>query len=186
VAARNSRRFIAPPPCCIDVPARQTSPGSDTPTLPFGARNSFVKATADVGDPAGARWETLDALVDTGATYTWTPALALSRLGVRPQFRREFVTADGRVAERDMAVTMTRWDGQALPALVVFGDDDSLPLLGAYTMEFEHAPRSCSSPPEEEEAIGFPTECGCTSSRRASRSRTRISRATTAASGTSA
>ena len=34
-----------------------------------------------------------------------------------------------------MAVTMARWDGQALSSLVVFGDDGSIPLLGAYTLE---------------------------------------------------
>jgi len=34
-----------------------------------------------------------------------------------------------------MAVTMTRWDGQSLPSLVVFGDENSLPLLGAYTLD---------------------------------------------------
>lgn len=93
------------------------------------------RATIDIGDPTGRRWEAVDALVDTGASYTWVPANVLVRLGVRPQFRREFVTADGRVIERDMAVTMTRWDGQALPSLIVFGDDGSLPLLGAYTLE---------------------------------------------------
>lgn len=99
------------------------------------------RASLNVGDATGTRWETVEALVDTGATYTWIPAGVLSRLGVRPQFRREFVTADGRVIERDMAVTMTSWDGQTLPTLVVFGGDDSLPLFGAYTMEgFELAP----------------------------------------------
>ncbi len=50
-------------------------------------------------------------------------------------FAVKFVTADGRVIERDMAVTMTRWNGQALPSLVVFGDKGSLPLVGAYTLE---------------------------------------------------
>ena len=30
---------------------------------------------------------------------------------------------------------MARWDGQALSSLVVFGDDGSIPLLGAYTLE---------------------------------------------------
>jgi len=93
------------------------------------------RATIDIGDPAGKRWEPIDALVDTGASYTWVPANVLAGLGVRPQFRREFVTADGRVIERDMAVTMTRWNGQALPSLVVFGDEGSLPLLGAYILE---------------------------------------------------
>jgi len=30
---------------------------------------------------------------------------------------------------------MARWDGQALPTLVVFGDEGSQPPLGAYTLE---------------------------------------------------
>jgi len=93
------------------------------------------RAAIDIGDPQGQRWETIEALVDTGAGYTWIPASTLARLGVSPQSRREFVTADGRIIERDMAVTMARWDGQALPSLVVFGDDGSIPLLGAYTLE---------------------------------------------------
>lgn len=88
-----------------------------------------------IGDPEGRRWETLDALVDTGASYTWIPRGILERLGVRPLFCREFETADGRVIELDMAVTMARWDGEMLPTLVVFGDEGSLPLLGAYTLE---------------------------------------------------
>ena len=93
------------------------------------------RAAIDIGDPQGQRWETIEALVDTGANYTWISASTLARLGVSPQSRREFVTADGRIIERDMAVTMARWDGQALPSLVVFGDDGSIPLLGAYTLE---------------------------------------------------
>lgn len=93
------------------------------------------RTAIDIGDPLGQRWQAVEALVDTGASYTWVPAGMLAKLGVRPQFRREFVTADNRVIERDMAVTMARWDGQALPTLVVFGEDGSPPLLGAYTLE---------------------------------------------------
>lgn len=93
------------------------------------------RATFDLGDPQGHRWEALDAVVDTEASYTWVPRDVLQRPGVTPQFRREFITGDGRVVERDMAVTMARWDGQALPTLVVFGDEASQPLLGAYTLE---------------------------------------------------
>lgn len=93
------------------------------------------RAAIDIGDPQGRQWETIEALVDTGASYTWVPADVLARLGVAPQFRREFVTADGRVIDRSVAVTMARWDGQALPTLVLFGDDGSLPLLGAYTLD---------------------------------------------------
>lgn len=93
------------------------------------------RTSIEIGDPLGQRWQAVEALVDTGASYTWVPAGTLAKLGVRPQFRREFITADNRVIERDMAVTMARWDGQALPTLVVFGEDGSLPLLGAYTLE---------------------------------------------------
>ena len=89
----------------------------------------------EIGDPDGERWESVRALVDSGATCTWAPANILERLGVQPQFRREFETADGRVIERDMAVAMARWNGEALPTLVAFGDEGSLPLLGAYTLE---------------------------------------------------
>jgi len=80
-------------------------------------------------------WETVDALVDTGSTYTWIPTQLLDRLNVRPQFRREFETADGRLIQRNMAVTMVRWNGEAMPTLVVFGEDTDAVLLGAYTLE---------------------------------------------------
>ena len=54
---------------------------------------------------------------------------------MRAQFQREFETADGRVIQRDMAITMARWDGEAMPTLVVFGGDRDAALLGAYTLE---------------------------------------------------
>jgi len=91
--------------------------------------------TIEVGDSAGQQWSDVEAVVDTSASYTWIPANVLHHLGVTPQFHREFMTADGRVVTRDMAVTMARWDGEALPTLVVFGDPGSMPLLGAYTLE---------------------------------------------------
>lgn len=97
------------------------------------------RVAIEIGDPQGLRWETVEALVDAGASYTWAPRDLFARLGLRPQFRREFLTADERVIERDMAVAMARWNGQALPTLVVFGDEGSLArslaMLGAYTLE---------------------------------------------------
>ncbi len=93
------------------------------------------RVTIEIGDPQGQRYEQVSALVDTGASYTWVPGEVLAQLGVRPQFRRDFLIADDRIIQRDMAVTMARYDGQALPTLVVFGDEGSVPLLGAYTSE---------------------------------------------------
>ena len=92
-------------------------------------------ATAEIGDPAGQRYETIEAIVDTGSTYTWVPKDALARLGVEPQSKREFETADGRVIERDVGRTWIRIDGKSEITLVVFGDEGSTPLLGAYTLE---------------------------------------------------
>jgi len=89
----------------------------------------------EIGDTRGERWETVEALVDTGASYSWIPADILSRLGVLPSFRREFATADGRVIEREMAETFARYDGEQHNTLVVVGDEGSMALLGAYTLE---------------------------------------------------
>ena len=89
----------------------------------------------EVGDPTESRFETVDALVDTGASHTWVPRDVLERLGVEPHTRWEFETADGRVIERDVAETRVRYNGQTHTTFVVFGDVGSQPLLGAYTLE---------------------------------------------------
>ena len=89
----------------------------------------------EIGDPQGQRWETADVLVDTGATYSWLSAELLRRLDVRPEFSIEFETADGRVIRRDAAHTRARLDGQERITIVVFGDEGSQSLLGAYILE---------------------------------------------------
>jgi predicted aspartyl protease len=92
-------------------------------------------AVFEVGDPAGQRWEPVEALVDTGASYSWVPEDVLRRLGVEPHFTLEFETADGRVIERGAAETFARLNGTRRTTVVVFGDEGSRALLGAYTME---------------------------------------------------
>ncbi len=47
----------------------------------------------EIGDPAGIRFDTLEALVDAAATYTWVPRDVLERLGVRPEEEWPFVLA---------------------------------------------------------------------------------------------
>jgi aspartyl protease family protein len=97
--------------------------------------------TFELGDPLGQRWRDVDALVDTGASFTWVPVDALADLGVTPEERWEFQIADGNVIERDVAETLVRYDGRERTTIVVFGDVGSTPLLGAYTLEgFKLAP----------------------------------------------
>ncbi len=89
----------------------------------------------DIGDPSGQRFEPLQALVDTGATYTVVPAPILERLGVQRHARDRFVLADGRGVDLDFGQTWVRVDDRTVITLVVFGEPDSRTLLGAYTLE---------------------------------------------------
>ena len=38
----------------------------------------------EIGAPSGSEFETVDAVVDTGATYTMLPGSVLTRLGIAP------------------------------------------------------------------------------------------------------
>jgi clan AA aspartic protease len=93
------------------------------------------RVSIEIGDPNGQRWQSVDTLVDTGATYTCVPGSVLHALGVEPAFRRRFLIADGREITRDMAETRIRLDGQEHTSFVVFADEGTEPLLGAYTLE---------------------------------------------------
>lgn len=97
---------------------------------PVGCFNVLM----EVGDPRGARFEPLEALVDTGTFYTMVPASILQELGVVPSDRRSFELADDRVVEYDMGETLLRLAGRTMFTLVVFGEGNK-PLLGAYTLE---------------------------------------------------
>jgi clan AA aspartic protease len=96
---------------------------------------STFRHPIEIGDPAGGRFESIDALVDTGATFTKAPSPLLRRLGVEPTRRSTFVLADGRHIERDVGQTWVRVNGQAVIRLVVFGNEGEEPLLGADTLE---------------------------------------------------
>jgi len=89
----------------------------------------------EIGDPLGNRFEPLEALADTGSSYTWVPRDVLQRLGVPVQARWEFELANGQVIEREIAQTWVRYNGNSHITFVVFGDEGSSPLLGAYTLE---------------------------------------------------
>ena len=84
---------------------------------------------------AGDGRETVEVLVDTGATYTTLPSSLLRRLDVEPFDRDEFVLADGRHIERDLGQTTVRIDGRPVITIVVYGEEDTTALLGAYTLE---------------------------------------------------
>jgi len=96
---------------------------------------SAFRVRIEIGDQSGQRFERLEALVDTGATYTWVPRSILDRLGIQPVEQRPFVLADGREIRYDIGWTMVRLDGKVLPSLIVFGEEETEPLLGVVTLE---------------------------------------------------
>lgn len=93
------------------------------------------RCNIELGSADQSRFERVEALVDTGATYTWIPRPILDRLGVQPLFKRQLKLADGRIIEREAAQVPIRIDSQVLVTICVFGDPGSEPLLGAVTLE---------------------------------------------------
>jgi clan AA aspartic protease len=93
------------------------------------------RVTVEVGPLAGGPFQRLEALVDTGATYTWVPRETLALLGIEPQQKRRFILADGRDVLYDVTWARARIGEQIEPTMVVFGDPGSEPLLGVFTLE---------------------------------------------------
>ena len=89
----------------------------------------------EVGDPGGRRYERVETLVDTGATYTSLPRPLLEALGIVPHARDRFVLADGRRVEREIGHAWVRIGDRSVITLVVFADPGSPALLGAYALE---------------------------------------------------
>ena len=83
----------------------------------------------------GDRVETLDALVDTGSSYSQVPGFVLRRLGIHPTRTVEAELADGRVVEDLAAEARVRIDGLETFTWVTFGPEDVAPLMGAHAME---------------------------------------------------
>ena len=89
----------------------------------------------EIGRPDGSLFETIEALVDTGASLTTVPAATLRRLGVTPHRKFVFALADGREVERDVGQTWIRIAGQSAITFVAFGDEDVEPLLDSYSLQ---------------------------------------------------
>lgn len=91
--------------------------------------------TIEVAAAEAGPFVTVDAVVDTGATFTSLPRSILQRLGVKPRSMRTFMLADGRSIERELAMVTVRMEGEIQPTLCIVGDEETPPLLGAFTLE---------------------------------------------------
>ena len=83
----------------------------------------------------GSRSETVEALVDTGSTYTCLPATVLHELGVAPRRRIQSELADGSIVDDEIGEARIRIEGIETTTIVVFVGEGAPALLGAYTLE---------------------------------------------------
>jgi|SRR5579862_4242613 len=93
------------------------------------------KVPIEVGNAERSRWERVEALVDTGSSITSIPRSLWESLGLTAEFRESFMLADGRQAEYDVASAPIRIEGRERSTFVLAAEDESAPLLGAYTLE---------------------------------------------------
>ena len=82
----------------------------------------------------GSRSVAVDALVDTGSTYTCLPASLLRGLGIIPTDRILTELADGRIVAEDVSEARVRVAGIEVTTIVVFAGEDAPALLGTYTL----------------------------------------------------
>ena len=87
-----------------------------------------------VGNPDSAAREKVDALVDTGSTFSVMPASLLQRLGIEPTWTRRLRLANGEVEVRQTGLAFFEVNGMAGAARVVLGPEN-LHILGANTLE---------------------------------------------------
>ena len=83
----------------------------------------------------GERLETVDALVDTGASYSVFPRSMLERLGIAKRFVLPFEQADGSVIERDVGLAMLVINDTESSMRVIFGEDGTESLIGANALQ---------------------------------------------------
>ena len=83
----------------------------------------------------GSRSVTVDALVDTGSTYTCLPASLMRDLGIIPYRRIQSELADGSIVEDGIGEARVRVAGIELTTIVIFAGAGAPALLGAYTLE---------------------------------------------------
>ena len=82
------------------------------------------------------RMETVDAAVDTGASYSVFPESMLESLGIwRLERNVGFEQADGSIIELDVGVAWMTINGRSRSSSVAFGRDDAGALLGANALQ---------------------------------------------------
>src|SRR5438093_13130937 len=102
---------------------------------PSQVHMGHFRVVVEIGNRVGERFVTIEALVDTGATYTWVPRDVLGTLGVVPDEEWPLILADGREVRYPRGWRQITIGGRAQPPIVVFGERGSGPIPGVVSLE---------------------------------------------------
>ena len=89
----------------------------------------------EIGPVDGSRFETVSAMVDTGATFSQVPGSFLTELGIVPSRIVVSQLADGTVVRDQVGEMRIRIDGREATSMVLFGEEGSPILMGSYALE---------------------------------------------------
>ena len=79
--------------------------------------------------------EEIQAMVDTGAAFSWIHRDRLERLGAQVLRRIGFRAIDGSIIERDTAAVWVASDGFSAPDIVVMAERTDMEVIGVHTIE---------------------------------------------------
>lgn len=94
-----------------------------------------VYVTIEVGDYHCERFEPVEVMVDTGATFSQIPGNLLRRLGMSPQRTMNVRLADGSIIEDQVCDALIRLEGETFFTPVSFGRAGEPNLLGVVALE---------------------------------------------------
>ena len=79
--------------------------------------------------------ETLELLVDSGASHSVIPRAILERLGIQPHSERPIRIADGSIIDRELGGASVKYGDRIGTMDVIFGNPEDSRLLGTLTLE---------------------------------------------------
>ncbi len=88
-----------------------------------------------IGNIAGTQFEEVEAVVDTGSTFTAVSADLLEGLGIKRARRQRFRLANGQVVENDVGDARVRVESLEGITPVISNEPSEPALLGAVTLE---------------------------------------------------
>jgi len=77
----------------------------------------------------------IEVMVDTGAELSWLPKKELLNIGITPEYKKQFKTADKRIIKRDIGYAILKAEGCSTIDEIVFAEETDTPLLGVRTLE---------------------------------------------------